>query len=210
MSSSPASALERAAIDLVRLHQVEGGGAAKTLALVCLDSSEGAAPAIVDMAVGAAGRVGLTTGMQEHLDAGRRCLLIHNSPSEGSLGDADWCACLDDTGVEEIVAVNSSGSVFRGAALDWTGLSSYRGKLDQIAKYVEARLCPYLPADHPAVYLMADLPWVASHLVNERLHKKGLVLYTATLSAPDKRLLRNPAVAPLVGAAVAEAARHIP
>jgi len=204
MSNAPPSALEKAAIELVRLHQL--GAAHKSEALVCLDSGGGF---IVDMAVGAPSRVTLTPAMQGHLDSGRTCTLIHNRTSEGSLGDADWCACLDDTGIEELVAVNGSGSVFRGTPLDWPGLSSYRGRLDEIARAVEARLCPLLPADHPAVYLMADLPWVASHLVNERLRQKGLVLYSAALSAKDARLLRNPAVAPLVGAGIAEAARQI-
>jgi hypothetical protein len=203
MSSAPTSALERAAIELVRLHQAR----ARTEALVCLDSS---GAAIVDMAVGDPNRVTLTPAMQEHLDAGHNCRLIHSHSSERSLGDSDWAACLADTGIEEIIGVNSSGSVFRGSALDWSGLAPYRGRLDQIGRDVEAKVCPLLPADHPAVYLMADLSWVPSHLVNERLHKKGLVLYSAALSIRDGRLLKNPSVAPLVAAGVAEAARHIP
>lgn len=199
MPFMPFTETELAAVALVQTHQLglNERGKPETELLICL-SGDGSY--VVDAAAGAVDRVELTDKMLVAAASASGCRLIHNHPKEGSLSSADWRLASAYSGIAEMTAVNSRGSIFRGAPLRpiphalATAVASDR---DDLSVEVEQAVSkPMWDTFNQALSggrelpspegMLAELRWIWSHLVNERLHGRGDVLYDFQLAPSDK------------------------
>lgn len=211
MQLPPATPAEDASAALVRAHQL--GFACLSLRTELLICLTGDGMHFIDAEVGAANRVELTNKMLDAALTPMECRLVHNHPEEGSLSGADWRLIRQHPGIRIITAVNSNGSVFRGSLGSGSdALERYvdadMGDLSaQVGDAVEALMWKDFEemlrdrsANEGPELLIDALKWAWSHLVNERLHDLGHVLYEAALSQKDAEILSHSAFAKYVDA----------
>lgn len=150
--------------------------------LICLDAG---GQFVIDVSVGGTAAAPLTAAMLAACGKGGACRLVHNHPSEASLSEQDWRLLHGQPGRIEISAVNSNGSVFRGAVLNRAGLAALLGQLDEISGHVETATSPKNGVYGPLMKSWLALPWLWNDAVNERLEATGLVDYERCLAPPD-------------------------
>lgn len=207
-------------IKLVQAHQETLIATAQPLTelLVCMARN---GVTVVGQSIGSNAQAGLSDPMLQEIRANGGCMLIHNHPSEGSLSYDDWNLVAGNPGIDEIVAINSSGSIFRGRALA-NARTSLKAKVktgDVAPDVGQAALEPLWKAFNVALQEQTEmtdptgleklLSWVWSHLVNEQLKALGLVEYEATLSETDGATLSHSSYAPIIAAGQTEVKKRV-
>ncbi|MFY8210623.1 MAG: hypothetical protein ACOVOE_15110 [Caulobacter sp.] len=211
---------ESGLIQRVQAHQkgLIARGHSLTELLVCV-AQDGVT--IIDDTIGSNDRVELTAPMLQEIATNGGCILIHNHPSEGSLSYSDWSLAAGNPGIGEIVAVNSSGSIFRGRTIGSakTSLESKikvgdvapdvgQAVLNSLWDLFKAKLVEGIEMPNPGA-LENLMSWIWSHLVNERLKELGLVEYEATLSEVDVATLSDAELAPFIETGRGEVAKRV-
>lgn len=182
--------------------------------LICLDSAKALE---IDRTYGTSSGAELTKKMLDFgVNHSRGAVLIHNHPLQGSLSDSDWKILFSHHGVKEIVAVNSSGSVFSGKATTSTTVGSTPTQLinpqDNSAAVKQEINYKIAENSLPGVdmQMFEDVKHLISHLVNERYDTKGIISYSAILSNADNAILRDGTLAPILNAIQTEITSLIP
>ena len=152
------------------------------------------------------------------------CRIIHNHPAQGSLSASDWrLMAAQYPGLDEMIAVNSRGSQFRGKVIT-AHLSAFMAAIpvpqepSMIVEGVTSRpyysrysaLLPTNPNVPSPKGLFDHIGWMFSHIVNLRFEQLGWVEYRADLAPDDLSDLNSPAFQPMIQAATHEAAIMFP
>ncbi|MEJ5117179.1 hypothetical protein WH158_07075 [Gluconobacter cerinus] len=182
--------------------------------LICLDSAK---TLEIDRTCGTPSGAELTSKMLSFgVKHNRGAVLVHNHPSQGSLSDSDWKILFNFPGVKEIVAVNSSGSVFSGKVTTSTTAGSIPTQLinQQDNSATVKQEIDYKIAGNSLpnvnMKMFDDVKYLISHLVNEHYDTKGIISYSATLSNADNASLNDPKFIPILAAIQAEITLLIP
>ncbi|MHC0613785.1 hypothetical protein [Komagataeibacter oboediens] len=182
--------------------------------LICLNSAK---TLEIDRTYGTSSGAELTKMMLNFsVNHHRGAVLVHNHPSQGSLSDSDWKILFSYHGVKEIVAVNSSGSVFSGKITTSTTVGSTPTELinPQDNSATVKQNIDYKIAGNSLpnvdMQMCKDVKHLISHLVNEHYDTKGIISYSATLSNADNAILNDVKFAPILNAIRTEITLLIP
>lgn len=152
------------------------------------------------------------------------CRIIHNHPAQGSLSASDWrLMAAQHPGLDEMIAVNSRGSQFRGKVVS-KHLSVFMAAIptpSEPSMIVEGNTsAPYyscysnqLGANPNLVSpkgLFDHIGWMFSHIVNLRFAHLGWVEYRADLAPDDLSDFNDTTFQPIVRSATNEATAMFP
>lgn len=152
------------------------------------------------------------------------CRIIHNHPAQGSLSASDWrLMAAQHPGLDEMIAVNSRGSQFRGKVVT-AHLSAFMAAIpapQEPSTIVEGVTShPYYSRYSAQLLINPNMPspkglfdhigWMFSHIVNLRFEQLGWVEYRADLAPDDLSDLNSPEFQPVIQSATHEAAIMFP
>lgn len=186
--------------------------------LICTDSTT---PRKIGSSLGSGKDARLTGVMLRHLRGGGRCRLWHNHPSYGSLSITDWRLALHWAGIDEIGAVNQSGTWFRGDVQNKDKLlhitktfihSHMVGRLGAIAtthfqdaEVIASNALMSTPSPKFNLYLAA----FGTHAVNAALSRLAITGYSMTLGGNDAMMHSQPMVKTAIAQSINAAHQHL-
>jgi hypothetical protein len=191
MTFSSFTDFERLLLDVAMNHQISSNPN-ETEVLFCVDQD---GKYLIDCTVGEKTHTQLTEKMKGALKSKVSCKLLHNHPKQGSISKDDWRICIENDSIVEIIAINTNGSVFRGAVKDRSRLEEIIQNFDNILYNVEISVCN----NCTNFDLRVSLLWTVGDIVNNRLSELEIIKYCVNYGKSDLDLINDMEASKMIG-----------